>query len=191
MPSWEDALGARHGEVIFVLENLGTEPVEVLAADSRFEVAGGGGIVASGGFDAVIPPVVEPGGRAYATAAFSLPGGLPVGSEPVADLRTRAPATALTSLVVSDGTLDSTGPTVSIRGMAANDGGGRAVDGVVGAVVLDHEGNPLYAVVDAASAGVLAPSERRIFRAADPAIPVGSVPDGTVVIHGWARGTSP
>jgi hypothetical protein len=186
VPTWVDALGARHAEALFVVENRGTEAVEVDPAASRFVVHDSAGEVASGRLGAVVPPVLGPGERGYAFAAFSIPGPLPAAGTATATLRVRSPRPSLVELRVRDARVDASGPTLAIAGIARNDGPRRAVDGVVGAVLLDPAGEPLFAVLDAASAGVLEPRERRPFRAADPAIPAGVATADRVVAHGWA-----
>jgi hypothetical protein len=188
---WEDVLGARHGEAIFVLHNGGSAPLEVVPTKSTFSVRTGTAEVATGALRAAIPPVIEPGDRGYAVGMFTLPA-------PAADLD------ALTSLAVRrpDGTivglglkhvaLVTAGATAGVRGTARNATDHRARDGVVGAVALAASGDPLFAVLDEASAGVLAAGAERPFHAAYP--PVVQPDPSTiadVVAFGWARSSSP
>jgi hypothetical protein len=188
---WEDVLGARHGEAIFVLHNGGSAPLEVVPAKSSFSVRTGTAEVAKGSLRAAIPPVIEPGDRGYAVGMFTLPS--PAAElDATTSLAVTQPDGSIVGLGLEHVALTTAGPTAGVRGTARNTTDVRAREGVVGAVALAASGDPLFAVLDEASAGVLDAGAERPFHAAYPAV-VQADPStvADVVAFGWARSSSP
>lgn len=188
IPVWEDVLGAWHGQLLVSVRNDGSERLAIAVDDSRFRVTGGGGEIASGEFEAAVPPVVEPGDIAYLVAAFSLPMAPPEDLDATTEMTAAPPPPALLTLEVSDVEVayGPSGP--QVKGAVSNPADEPSVEGAIGVVLVDAGGRPLAGVVDPASAAVLEPGERVEFRAAHPpAPPVDPSSVARAVAAGWAR----
>ena len=186
-PVWQDVLGAWRGQALFAVRNEGAQPLEISLADSRFTVRDGDTDVAAGRFEAALPPVLEPGETGYLVGRFILPSAPSGPLSPASRLDAVPAAGRLVTLAVDDVRVAEDGGTVSATGKVRNASDDRAVDGAVGVVLLAADGQPLAALVDAASTAVLEEGEVAEFHATYP--PAPSPEDGSVartVAIGWA-----
>jgi hypothetical protein len=173
-PTWQDVLGAWHGQALVAVRNAGSKPVQVDARASRFAVlARDGSTLADGEFQAAVPPVLQSGATGYLVGGFTLvraPGdGLKVLATPAAGPPDADAAPV--ALRVSGVDTAFRADTVTATGSVTNPRDTTVRDGVVAVILLDRAGRPLAGMLDVASAGRLAQGERTAFRADQPPVP--------------------
>jgi hypothetical protein len=184
--TWQDVLGAWHGQVIARVRNGGTDRIELRAAEARATVRAGDRVVYRGAFDAAVRPVLAAGEEGYLVVGFPLPAGA---REPTVEVVAAAgPVTDMRELAVSDADVTPEPGRVVVVGTAENGTSETVRDGVVPPVAVAADGTPQAPIVDRASLGRLRAGESRTFRASEPvAPPIEPADVDELVISAWGR----
>jgi hypothetical protein len=146
-PTWVDRAGQERAQIIVVVRNDGTTPVQLDRSATTYRATAAGGLVTTGRFTQAWPELIGPGDTAFFvdTIGVVFSGGATFSSID-ADVRGTATDNDPVALPVADVDWRLTDAGLEIAGSVVNDTGEDLEDVAVGALIRDRDGGLLGAV---------------------------------------------